>query len=122
MGGGATPPKGRGVAFCHSFPHLVHTLSCHGAALSLTERIAAFLDPKRGAVRELEGNLANLRGRLEELEAHQLAHDVAWTEAKDQISRHLKRVAAIEQRSGKATAADEVTRRVLELKLGKGAS
>lgn len=89
--------------------------------MSLTDRIAAFLHPHPGGVRGVGERLASLEARLTELESHQLAHDVAWTEAKDQIGRHLKRVAAIENRQGHREERSELSRRVLELKLGKGA-
>lgn len=63
--------------------------------MSLAERFRAFLHPKRDEIEALRA----LQERVALLEARELAHDVAWTEAKDQVSRHLKRVAEIERRS-----------------------
>lgn len=39
-----------------------------------------------------------LTHRLEALESMQLQRDLQWHETRDQISRHLKRIAAIDQR------------------------
>lgn len=63
--------------------------------MSLAERFRAFLHPNRGEIVAL----AALEARVALLEAREVAHDVAWSEAKDQISRHLKRVAEVERRS-----------------------
>lgn len=89
--------------------------------MGLLDRISAFLHPHPGGVRGVGERLEAVEARLTELETHQVSHDVAWTEAKDQIARHLKRVAAIEQRQGAHNERSEISRRVLELKLGKGA-
>lgn len=94
--GGKPPPKGRAIAFLHTFPH---TCPQHAPrtedALSLRERFAAFLHPKRGEIVALTA----LQERVALLEAREIAHDVAWAEAKEQISRHLKRVAEVERRA-----------------------
>lgn len=63
--------------------------------MSLRERFAAFLHPKRGEIVALTA----LQERVALLEAREIAHDVAWSEAKEQISRHLKRVAEVERRA-----------------------
>jgi len=89
--------------------------------LSLSERIRAFLHPDLVAERHATVILA----RLDELEARELHHALTVKESADQIARHLKRVAAIEQRSGQRNnghdpAQLDLTRRVLDYKLGKG--
>lgn len=87
--------------------------------------IGAFLPSPRTWVRRSQGILE----RLEELEAElrrlterETAHDIAWSEAKDQINRHLKRVAEIERRAGSSSQLNGATAarsRLLDLKLGK---
>jgi hypothetical protein len=44
------------------------------------------------------GGLAGVQARLVALEELQLQRDLAWHETKDQVSRHLKRIQAIEAR------------------------
>lgn len=65
-----------------------------------------------------------LQERIELLEAREVAHDIAWKEAKDQISRHLKRVAEVERRaSERENGQGELTlldRAVLGVKLRGG--
>lgn len=65
-------------------------------------------------------DLSDLEARLARLEDREIAHDIAWKEAKDQISRHLKRVAILESRSGKDGAAGDLQQRVLALKFRHG--
>jgi len=62
-------------------------------------RIRAFLHPEHTPSEVL----ADVLERLAQLESRELAHDVAWSEAKEQISRHLKRVREVERRSGGAS-------------------
>lgn len=65
-------------------------------------------------------DLSELERRVGELEARELAHDIAWSESKEQISRHLKRVAEIERRSGKgADPISPLTQQLLDIKLQK---
>lgn len=42
-------------------------------------------------------DVGELRSKIEALEALQLEREVQWTETKDQVLRHLKRVQAIRQ-------------------------
>ncbi len=89
--------------------------------MSLLTRIRAFLHPT-----ELPARLsAGILERLTKLEDDAVRHEITLKESADQISRHLKRVAAIEQRSGDREEGGngrlpELTRRVLDYKLGKG--
>jgi len=45
----------------------------------------------------LSVDVGELRTKIEALEALQLDREVQWTETKDQVLRHLKRVQAIRQ-------------------------
>lgn len=63
--------------------------------MSLAERFRAFLHPNHAENVALRG----LEERIAQLESREVAHDIAWTEAKEQISRHLKRVAEVERRA-----------------------
>jgi len=88
--------------------------------VNLRGRIQAFLHPSALPER-LAGGILD---RLKALEDDAVRHEIVLKESADQISRHLKRVAAIEQRqderSGRDSGGlDEVTRRVLEFKLGQ---
>jgi len=91
--------------------------------VSFADRIRGFLHPNERPVRASTGLLA----RLDELEAEvkrlterEVAHDVAWSEAKEQISRHLKRVVEVERRAGGASQGiSPVTQQLLDLKLRK---
>lgn len=47
------------------------------------------------SAQKLSSDVDRLRAAVEALEAIQLQRDLQWTETKDQISRHLKRVAAL---------------------------
>lgn len=72
----------------------------------------------------LAAEVGELRGKIEALEALQLDREVQWTETKDQVLRHLKRVQAIRQHQ---EAAEEPSSRpsqatVLAMKYGKGGS
>lgn len=49
------------------------------------------------AAQKLSVDVAELRGKIEALEALQLEREVQWTETKDQVLRHLKRVQAVRQ-------------------------
>lgn len=51
------------------------------------------------AARSLQAEVKELTGKIEALEALQTDREVQWTEAKDQIFRHMKRVQAIRQHS-----------------------
>ena len=62
----------------------------------LLRRFRAFLHPGDTPNEVLN----DLVARLTHLEARELAHDVAWTEAKEQITRHLKRVTEVQRRAG----------------------
>lgn len=89
--------------------------------MSLLSRFRAFLHPSELPARLAEGILE----RLTRLEDDAVRHEITLKESADQISRHLKRVAAIEQRSegredGGNGRIPELTRRVLDYKLGKG--
>jgi len=63
--------------------------------LRLRERVRAFLHPNPPE----HVALSALQERVALLEAREVAHDVAWSEAKDQIARHLKRVSEVERRA-----------------------
>lgn len=89
--------------------------------MSLLSRLRAFLHPTELPVRLAEGILE----RVQKLEDDAVRHEITLKESADQISRHLKRVAAIEQRAGDREEPangriPELTRRVLDYKLGKG--
>lgn len=91
--------------------------------MSLTARIRAFLHPSAADVRptaSLLARLAELEDGIRRLEAREMAHDVAWSEAKEQIARHLKRVQEVERRAGRGeNGMSAVTQRLLDLKLAK---
>lgn len=61
----------------------------------MLKRIRAFLHPQPAP----DEVLADLVARVSHLEAREVAHDIAWTEAKDQISRHLKRTTEVQRRA-----------------------
>lgn len=91
--------------------------------MSLRGRIEAFLHPSVLPERLAGGILA----RIQKLEDDAIRHELVLRESADQISRHLKRVSAIEQRQeGREDSPenhkDELTRRILDYKLGKGVS
>lgn len=91
--------------------------------MGLLARFRAFLHPDGTPVRASRGILA----RLDELETEvkrltdrETAHDVSWSEAKEQISRHLKRVVEVERRAGAAQGGiSPITQQLLDLKLRK---
>jgi len=91
--------------------------------MSLRDRLRAFLHPDL-----LHDRLATvILERVTKLEDDALRYELMVKESADQISRHLKRVAAIEQRQEQRAGRDsggmdEVTRRVLEFKLGQRSS
>lgn len=91
--------------------------------MSLSARIQAFLHPDGVAVRPTASLLARLdeiEHGIKRLEEREIAHDVAWSEAKEQISRHLKRVLETERRAGNGgRGLDPVTQQLLDLKLQK---
>ena len=71
---------------------------------------------------ELVARLDELEAELGRLTERETAHDVAWAESKEQISRHLKRVAEIERRANGGAAPNGMSAargRLLDLKLGK---
>jgi len=78
----------------------------------LLRRIRAFLHPGDTDSEVLAGILE----RLTNLESRELAHDVAWSEAKEQISRHLKRVREVERRSGGRGEGSDLAQLVLDQK------
>lgn len=85
----------------------------------LLQRFRAFLHPypTRDQV------LTDLLERVSLLESREAAHDVAWAEAKDQISRHLKRVREVERRAGASEAANgDLSSYVLASKFKRGDS
>jgi len=74
------------------------------------------------SAQKLVSDVGELRSAVEALEALQLEREGQWTEAKDQIYRHLKRMQAIKQYElkdeepmGRPSAAT-----VLGIKYGKG--
>lgn len=81
----------------------------------IADRIRAFLHPYPPRDRVL----ADLLERVTLLESREAAHDVSWSEAKDQISRHLKRVREVERRAGGA-AGSELSAFVLAQKFKRG--
>jgi len=93
--------------------------------VSLRGRIQAFLHPTALPDRLAGGILA----RLQRLEDDATRHEIVLKESADQIARHLKRVAAIEQRgearedagNGHGIRAD-LTKRLLDIKLRQGGS
>jgi len=91
--------------------------------LSLADRIRAFLHPDRPPVRASTSLLARLdalEAEVKRLTEREVGHDVAWAEAKEQISRHLKRVVEVERRAGgQANGISPVTQQLLDLKLRK---
>jgi len=91
--------------------------------VSFTDRIRAFLHPYRDDVRPtaaLLARLAELEAGVKRLEDREVAHDVAWSEAKEQISRHLKRVVEVERRAGgNGGGISPITQQLLDLKLRK---
>ena len=76
--------------------------------------LARFLNGRRDL-----SQLRELAERVAQLEARELAHDIAWSESKEQISRHLKRVSEIERRSKSDNPMSAVQHQLLELKLRK---
>lgn len=83
----------------------------------LADRIRAFLHPYP----RKDHVLADLLDRVTLLESREAAHDVAWAEAKDQISRHLKRVREVERRGGGAeNGGSALTDYVLATKFKRG--
>jgi hypothetical protein len=59
-----------------------------------------------------------LESRLAALEDLQTRREIEWRETKDQISRHLKRAAAVEARSKDGrTPVDDLSQQLLEMKL-----
>jgi hypothetical protein len=54
------------------------------------------------AAQSLQVEVHELRGKIEALEALQLEREVQWTETKDQVFRHMKRVQAIRQHADAA--------------------
>jgi len=90
----------------------------------LATRIQAFLHPDGVAVRPtaaLLARLSELEAGVRRLEEREVAHDVAWSEAKEQISRHLKRVVEVERRAGGTNerGVSPITQQLLDLKLRK---
>lgn len=87
--------------------------------------IGAYLPSPRTWLRGSQGileRLDELEAELRRLTERETAHDIAWSEAKDQINRHLKRVAEIERRAGSSSQLNGATAarsRLLDLKLGK---
>lgn len=66
--------------------------------------------------------VTDLRREVARLTERELAHDVAWSEAKDQVSRHLKRVQSVEARAGVRDSRADLTQQLLDLKLRKAGS
>lgn len=91
--------------------------------MSLLSRIRAFLHPSAADVRptaSLLARLAELEAGIRRLEEREVAHDIAWSEAKEQISRHLKRVLETERRGSRGdNGVSPVIQRLLDIKLAK---
>jgi len=130
--GGETPPQRAGYTppldLSTRFPQLKGSThpppQTHELALSLATRIQAFLHPDGVAVRPtaaLLARLSELEAGVRRLEEREVAHDVAWSEAKEQISRHLKRVVEVERRAGGTNerGVSPITQQLLDLKLRK---
>lgn len=87
----------------------------------LPARLRAVLGSLETA-QKLVADVGELRASVEALEALQLAREGQWTEAKDQIYRHLKRIQAVKQYELQdeepATRPSAAT--VLGIKYGKG--
>jgi hypothetical protein len=73
----------------------------------------------------LQAEVQGLREKIEALEALQLDREVQWTETKDQVLRHLKRVQAVRQHLEGDAPAEDPTRpsiaQVIAAKYKKGA-
>lgn len=64
----------------------------------------------------LADEVQGLRAAVEALEAVQLEREVQWTETKDQLLRHLKRVQAIKQHQSQADDRSDLVAHVLARK------
>lgn len=88
----------------------------------LPARLRGLLESLESA-QKLSVDVGELREKIEALEALQLEREIQWTETKDQVLRHLKRVQAIRQHQ---EANEEPGRpsqaTVLAMKYGKGGS
>lgn len=89
--------------------------------MSLRDRFRAFLYPDYLPDRHATVILA----RLQTIEDDAIRHEIVMKETADQVARHLKRVAAIEHRQGEReergiNGMSDVTKRILEMKLGGG--
>lgn len=62
----------------------------------LPARLKSFLESLEAA-QNLRVEVTELRSEIEALQALQLEREIQWTETKDQVLRHLKRVQAIRQ-------------------------
>lgn len=89
----------------------------------LPARLRGLLESLQSA-QKLSVDVGELREKIEALEALQLEREIQWTETKDQVLRHLKRVQAIRQHQEAAEAEpgrpSQAT--VLAMKYGKGGS
>lgn len=68
----------------------------------------------------LAAEVTVLRQQVEALEATQLDREVQWTEAKDQIFRHMKRVQAIRQHASEPDTGAELRNQLIARKFPKG--
>jgi len=90
----------------------------------LPARLRGFLESLESH-QKLVVDLGELREKIEALEALQLSREVQWSEARDQIYRHLKRANAIKQHQDKQDEAESgrpSQATVLAMKYGKGGS
>lgn len=72
------------------------------------------------AAQSLQAEVRELTGKIEALEALQTDREVQWTEAKDQIFRHMKRVQAIRQHASEPDHGAELRNQLIARKFPKG--
>lgn len=72
------------------------------------------------AAQNLQGEVQELHAKVVALEAAQLDREVQWTETKDQVLRHLKRVQAIRQHSQEPDTGAELRNQLIARKFPKG--
>jgi hypothetical protein len=68
----------------------------------------------------LSVDVGELRGKIEALEAVQLERELQWTETKDQVLRHLKRVQAIRQHQLEPDLGAELRKQLIARKFPRG--
>lgn len=110
------------VALFHIVLHIatsLHHAACTGAPVWLPARLRSVLESLETA-QNLQGEVQALQGKIEALEALQLDREVQWTEAKDQIFRHMKRVQAIRQHASEPDTGAELRNQLIARKFPKG--